>query len=523
MNTNDNDISRRLFLAMAAKGTAATVLLGVTGHVVFNDKAYAMANISYSKLPRWRGFNLVEKVTLERNRAYEEWDFDVIKAWGFDFVRLPLDYRIWTKKVGDYDEKPLKEIDQAIKWARERGIHVNLCLHRAPGYCVNPPKEALNLWADGQEGNEARGQFAAQWSMLAERYRGIPSSALSFNLVNEPPKLKKFQYLYVASSGIEAIRKKDADRLVIADGIAGGSLPATELASLKIAQSLHGYGPMELTHYKASWLKGAEKWPIPSWPLMASLNQYLYGDWKPEFKSSLILKGKFSEGARLSVNVQTVSAQAQLQIRANGTIIKEYGFKPDAGHGEWKESTFNPDGSYYKATYDKAYSVTLPRDVSEIEILVGKGDWLTFSEIRVDAFPGVQNNVLVLTPTNTEYGQRQRTYLVDSTGKIKTEGSPVSDKEILWKVETMLWKNLEALGVGIHVGEWGAHRFTPHDVVLSWMNDRLNIWKQAGWGWALWNLRGQFGPLDSERTDVSYENYKGHKLDRKMLELLRQG
>lgn len=55
------------------------------------------------------------------------------------------------------------------------------------------------------------------------------------------------------------------------------------------------------------------------------------------------------------------------------------------------------------------------------------------------------------------------------------------------------------------------------------MKDCLENWKQAGIGWALWNLRGSFGVLDSERTDVAYENYQGHKLDRKMLELLRQG
>ena len=38
----------------------------------------------------------------------------------------------------------------------------------------------------------------------------------------------------------------------------------------------------------------------------------------------------------------------------------------------------------------------------------------------------------------------------------------------------------------------------------------------------MWNLRGEIGVLDSERTDVQYEDYKGHKLDRKMLELLKQ-
>jgi len=35
-------------------------------------------------------------------------------------------------------------------------------------------------------------------------------------------------------------------------------------------------------------------------------------------------------------------------------------------------------------------------------------------------------------------------------------------------------------------------------------------------------LKGSFGVLNSERTDVKYEDYKGHKLDRKMLELLKE-
>jgi endoglucanase len=34
--------------------------------------------------------------------------------------------------------------------------------------------------------------------------------------------------------------------------------------------------------------------------------------------------------------------------------------------------------------------------------------------------------------------------------------------------------------------------------------------------------RRGFGVLDSERADVQYEDFKGHKLDRKMLELVRR-
>jgi endoglucanase len=39
----------------------------------------------------------------------------------------------------------------------------------------------------------------------------------------------------------------------------------------------------------------------------------------------------------------------------------------------------------------------------------------------------------------------------------------------------------------------------------------------------LWNLRGSFGVLDSQREDVAYEDFRGRKLDRAMLELLREG
>jgi endoglucanase len=83
------------------------------------------------------------------------------------------------------------------------------------------------------------------------------------------------------------------------------------------------------------------------------------------------------------------------------------------------------------------------------------------------------------------------------------------------------WKPLTDLGVQVHVGEWGCFNKTPHDVTLSWMEDILSLWKEAGWGYAMWNLKGSFGVLNSERPDVNYENYKGHKLDRKMMELLK--
>ena len=73
--------------------------------------------------------------------------------------------------------------------------------------------------------------------------------------------------------------------------------------------------------------------------------------------------------------------------------------------------------------------------------------------------------------------------------------------------------------------EWGhsnePFRESDFEWIAGWMRNSLELWKEAGWGWALWCFRGSFGILDSGRADVRYETYKGHQLDRAMLELLR--
>jgi endoglucanase len=104
---------------------------------------------------------------------------------------------------------------------------------------------------------------------------------------------------------------------------------------------------------------------------------------------------------------------------------------------------------------------------------------------------------------------------------------PMVDKNgVLWDREKLRaelitkWKPLVDRGVPVHVGEWGCFNKTPHDACIGWMTDLLALWKQAGWGWSMWCLRGTFGIMDSGRADVRYEDFHGHKLDRRMLELL---
>ena len=59
---------------------------------------------------RFRGFNLLGKFDVcWSNKGFEEENVKLISQFGFNFVRLPLDYRTYTKK-GDwltFEEKSL--------------------------------------------------------------------------------------------------------------------------------------------------------------------------------------------------------------------------------------------------------------------------------------------------------------------------------------------------------------------------------------------------------------------------------
>jgi endoglucanase len=164
-------------------------------------------------------------------------------------------------------EDILERIDAAVEMGRKHGIHMNINLHRGPGYCVNwREPEPFDLWRD----QDALDAFCCHWEMFAGRYKGIPSEEVSFNLLNEPPavsdeKMTAGEHARVMRTAVEKIRVVDPDRLIIADGTAWATVPVPELADLGIAQSCRAYKPAGISHYMAPWA-GGEKYPEPVWP-----------------------------------------------------------------------------------------------------------------------------------------------------------------------------------------------------------------------------------------------------------------
>ena len=324
-------------------------------------------------IPRWRGFNLLGAFVMSSPGHFEEEDFQLISEMGFNFVRLPLNYTFWIDYNDPFEinEKKLEIVDQAVLWGEKYGIHVNVALHRAPGFSVAKDRvEPFDLWHDA----EALEAFRLHWSTFAARYKGRNNDKVSFNLVNEPAGVAPEDHARVMRSTVQAIHEKDAERLVILDGLNYGNIPMSDLGDLAkdhVAQSCRAYIPAGVSHFRAEWVDRKRNFPEAQWP--------------------------------------------------NG---------------------YAQDGLWDRERMEKHY-----------------GAWVAMAE---------------------------------------------------------------NFGMGVHCGEGGCHNRTPHDVVLRWMEDVLDILTSYNIGYALWNFKGSFGILNSGRDDVNYEDYKGHKLDRKMLDLMKK-
>jgi Cellulase (glycosyl hydrolase family 5) len=471
------------------------------------------------KLPRWRGFNLLEKFQFTGGqRPFVEEDFKLISQLGFNFARLPMDYRLWIKN-GDweeFDEASLREIDQAVEWGRQYGVHVCINFHRAPGYTVASPPEKTSLWTDA----ETQRVCAKHWAMFARRYKGVPNERLSFNLMNEPGGVQPEAYVAVVRKLVEAIRAEDPGRLIISDGLEWGTKPVPEMRDLRVALATRGYSPMEISHYKASWVNSAG-FPAPAWPRPLPPNGILLSPGKPEGSYPLVVDGPFDAETQLRLHVMTVSSKARLVVEADGKSVFEKTFQCGPGQGEWKKAEFKPQWQIYQNLYDRDYTATIPAGTKQVRFRVTDGDWLQLGELGFkSAASGAKEESLALGQAFGEKPEPFR-YAAGAPGG-PFAGLPMQDRQWLWEQNIKPWQQAQARGIGVMVGEWGAFNKTPHDVVLRWAEDCLANWKQAGWGWAMWNFRGPFGVLDSGRDDVAYEEFSGHKLDRKLLDLLQR-
>ena len=122
-------------------------------------------------------------------------DIDSLAAWGFNSVRLPMHYNLYTLPVeqepvpgvSTWLDKGFAMTDSLIKWCSARHMYVILDLHAAPGgqghdYAIcDGDASKPSLW----DSDANKQKTIALWTKLAQRYAGEPWVG-GYDLLNEP-------------------------------------------------------------------------------------------------------------------------------------------------------------------------------------------------------------------------------------------------------------------------------------------------------------------------------------------------
>lgn len=172
---------------------------------------------------RFGGEQAEKLLDLYRSKWITGKDFKTIKSFGFNVVRLPIDYRLLEDDEDPYRLRrdAWQWIDKCISMAKAEGIYTILDMHGAQGgqsvYDHTGRSGQNKLWTD----KEAQKRLAWLWGELAFKYRNEPA-VVAYDVFNEPYGGPKPGIKQVFDLAYKAIRKNDKEKLVYAMGFYDG-------------------------------------------------------------------------------------------------------------------------------------------------------------------------------------------------------------------------------------------------------------------------------------------------------------
>lgn len=205
-------------------------------------------------------------------------DIDSLKAWGFNSVRLPMHYNLFTPPVEDepksgeftWIEKGFIMTDSLLAWCGANQMYLILDLHAAPGGQGNDIPIAdvdttkPKLW----ENEVNRRKTIAIWHKLAERYSDEPWIG-GYDLINETnfalegnAALRKLLMEITA-----AIRMNDTNHIIFIEG----NHFATDFAGLtppwdsNMVYSFHKYWNAPARETIQKYLDIRNQYNVPLW------------------------------------------------------------------------------------------------------------------------------------------------------------------------------------------------------------------------------------------------------------------
>ena len=201
-------------------------------------------------------------------------DIERIAGWGFDHVRLPIDYEV----LEDDDGVPLEDgyaiVDRVVNWCKEFGISIVLDLHKAYGYDFNDAgnAEKNNLF----QSEKLQKRFVDLWERISSSFCKYDNVA--FELLNEVVEENNAKaWNDLIARAVSAIRNNAPDSYIIYGGIQWNSAKTLKLLDKpvddKIIFTFHFYEPLLFTHQKAYWVPTMD----PEWDVTypGAMDEYM--------------------------------------------------------------------------------------------------------------------------------------------------------------------------------------------------------------------------------------------------------
>nr|WP_325198964.1 hypothetical protein [uncultured Oscillibacter sp.] len=435
-----------------------------------------LPEVTQEKLPSaWKGAgHPAGKSHADQYRHIQESEIRFLGENGFNFTRLfysfeTLRYPDFPADVCMVNEAELKELDQILAWCIQYGLHLQISMN----FYLNLDGTANSTMPQNDEEWDIT---RAYWEMLAERYAGIPSKYLSFDLCNEIEPLGPEQPEEIdfdtAIEGIASVRdviwKADPDRVLLysfADGAPTESVDA--IAALGIAVGCHCYKPYMTTLVGEEYLStnpyADVVYPQPFFPI----GQIATG------QAPLTITGAVSN-TKLSFHIWTSDNQASAKIFADGQKIET--IRLDGG-------TPGEDGEYHYG--DVLYTADIPEGTEQIDLWIRDG----YARLDTIILEGNGQKVTMMPSDTCDYLNQSDPLLlvVNSDGTYTNSENRVYNMDRIYEESVKPYQTIaQKYGVGFMVNEFGCAGTNAHwdiNTVNAYHEEVLRMLEKYDLGW----------------------------------------